>query len=274
MIKYGKTKVNFGGHFTFENIKTCEASLIYFLLYSGYISPFKNKICKISNYEVQSYFFKNIIEAWLKKNIPEFDISLILTSFEETLKYGNEFEKQFLQNMIYKDYDESYFQTLVAIPFIYRSEIQPKYKIYIEDQNVKNTKIDVLLTPKKGDSNSVFLLEVRQTKTHENINTMIEDALFQAFDKKHVYFLLEEAKQPKNKHWEKVYIRAVVFSPNDLKTKWKIIIKEIAFSKEKLQAACQKFENFKQANQEIKEERIKSLLSDLDSISEYPIKTS
>ncbi|OMJ65469.1 hypothetical protein SteCoe_38155 [Stentor coeruleus] len=78
------------------------------------------------------------------------------------------------------------------------------------------------------------------------------------------------AEQPGNDHWENFRIRTIVFSPNDLKTKWTITIRELVFSKEKLQLACRTFEEKKK---DAKELIIKYLFSSADSTSEYPSRT-
>lgn len=99
---------------------------------------------------------------------------------------------------------------------------------------------------------------------------MIKETLFQVFNEKYADYVLEKAELPENDYWKNFHIRAMVFSPNNLNTKWIITIKELTFSKEKLQTKCKNFEILKQKNQNAKEELIEFLLSDQDSISEYP----
>lgn len=62
-------------------------------------------------------------------------------------------------------------------------------------------------------------------------------------------------------------------SPDDLDTKWTITIKELKFSKEKLQIACKTFEEKKKRNR-LNEVPIEFLLSDRDSISNFQAKLS
>lgn len=270
LIKYGETIFNYEAGFNLEDIKTDENSLILLLLHFGYVTNSKDCICKIPNYEVSSYFFSVFVKAWLKRHIPESNLSFILTSFEEIQKYGYEFQDEILNKMVYGKYSESFFETLVIIPFVFKIHIEPKHKVYIENQIRENTRIGILLTPKKEDSNSVFLLELKKTETHGSINSMIKETLFQVFNEKYADYALEKAELPENDYWKNFHIRAMVFSPNNLNTKWTITIKELTFSKEKLQTKCKNFEILKQKNQNAKEELIEFLLSDQDSISEYP----
>ncbi|OMJ65470.1 hypothetical protein SteCoe_38156 [Stentor coeruleus] len=168
LIKYGETEVNYETYFRFENIETNEESLIILLLHSGYITKSKNGFYRIPNYEVQSYFFEHFITALLKKRIPKSSIPLILIDFEDTQKYVDKFQKEFLNKLVYGKYlGSSYFQTLVVIPFFFKSTEQPKHRIYVEKQTEAKMKIDILLTPKKGDSKLVFLLELKTVDTPE-----------------------------------------------------------------------------------------------------------
>ncbi|OMJ65285.1 hypothetical protein SteCoe_38590 [Stentor coeruleus] len=98
----------------------------------------------------------------------------------------------------------------------------------------------------------------------------MDQALLQVFNKKYAENVLKNAELSKNKHWESFRIRAIVFSPNNLETKWTINIRELVFSKEKLQIACRTFEEKKN---EAKELIIKYLFSSADSTSEYPSST-
>lgn len=117
----------------------------------------------------------------------------------------------------------------------------------------------------------MFLLELRKIETSGNINAIINETLLQVFNKKYAENVLEKAELPENNYWESFHIRAIVFSPNDLKTRWTITIKEITFSKEKLQTKCKTFEEKKMKNEK-NDALFEFLLSDKDSISEYPAK--
>ncbi|OMJ67501.1 hypothetical protein SteCoe_35317 [Stentor coeruleus] len=70
----------------------------------------------------------------------------------------------------------------------------------------------------------------------------MNETLIQVFNKKYAENVLEKVEQPGNNHWESFRIRAIVFSTNDLETKWTITIRELIFNKEKLQIACKNFE--------------------------------
>lgn len=273
LIKYGETQIDLGASFEFEDIESNESSFLLFLLHSGYITRFKVGIGKIPNYEVQSYFFKNLIPAWLKKRIPGYSINFNLASFEDVQKYGAEFEDKFLENLIFKKYSELFFQCLVVIPFSFEFGKQPKYLFYSEKQTETNSKIDILFTPIKNNSKSVFLLELKKVETHRSINTGMKEALFQIFDKKYAKHALENAELPENNHWESFHVRTIVFSPNNLKTKWTISIKELTFSKEKFKTTYKNFEE-KKERKEANEAIIEFLLSEPNSISEYPVKLS
>ncbi|OMJ94915.1 hypothetical protein SteCoe_1774 [Stentor coeruleus] len=98
----------------------------------------------------------------------------------------------------------------------------------------------------------------------------MNETLLQVFNKKYAENVLKKAEQPENNHWESFRIRTIVFSPNDLERKWTITIRELVFSKEKLQIACRTFEEKKN---EAKELIIKYLFSSADSTSEYPSST-
>ncbi|OMJ74222.1 hypothetical protein SteCoe_26912 [Stentor coeruleus] len=263
LIKYGETEVDYKAPFTFEDIKTNEKSLILLLLHSGYTTISKNGFCRIPNYEVQSYFFYNFVTTWLERRIPQSSIPLILINFEDTKKYVDEF----LDRLVYGKYPESYFQTLVAIPFSFKSITQSKYRIHVAKQTEANTKIDILLTPKKGDSKSVFLLELKIVDTPENMTIEMNQILFQVFNKKYAENVLKNAELPENKHWENFCIRIIVFSRNYSESKWTVDISELVFSKEKLQITCKTFEETKN---EAKESIIDHLLTSADSNSEYP----
>ncbi|OMJ94919.1 hypothetical protein SteCoe_1778 [Stentor coeruleus] len=132
LIKYGETEVNYEVPFTFEDIKTNEESLMLLLLHTGYITKSKNSFCRIPNYEIQSYFFYKFVTSWLERCIPQLNIPLILINFEDTQNYVDEFQNEFLDRLVYGKYSESYFQTLVVIPFSFKSTEKTKHRIYVE----------------------------------------------------------------------------------------------------------------------------------------------
>ena len=136
-------------------------------------------------------------------------------------------------------------------PFDKKNKLQVKHEINMEKRTDDNTRIDILLTPIKENSNSVFVLEIKKTKVYGSIESMIKKAFLQFFSKGYIKYALGKTEENKCKHWEIFHIRAIVFSPDKPKKNWIITIKEFKFNKEGLQAACTTIKKSKNKKNEI-----------------------
>ncbi|OMJ73247.1 hypothetical protein SteCoe_28126 [Stentor coeruleus] len=268
LMMNGQVEFKYNNAFTFSSIKTNEEDLLSLLLNAGYITNFENSIYKIPNQEVNFYIFKNLFPIWLKKRYPESNIKLLLTNFENIPQYGKAFQNEFLDKKGYENHSESYFKILVASPFVTLPK-NDAYKLYSEQTTDAKTRIDVLLSPINGKSNSVFILELKKTESSEKIEKIINDAFVQVFSRKYADYVLERAEEQENSHWKNFCIRVLVFSPNQLKNKWTITIKELIFDKEGLQKACETYEQ----NKGMEDSLIELLTPIASSISEYPCKS-
>ncbi|OMJ65008.1 hypothetical protein SteCoe_39859 [Stentor coeruleus] len=123
-------------------------------------------------------------------------------------------------------------------------------------QQMQKTRIDVLLSPINGKSNSVFILELKKTESSEKIEKIINDAFVQVFSRKYADYVLERAEEQENSHWKNFCIRVIA-------------IKELIFDKEGLQKACETYEQ----NKGMENSLIDLLKPITSSISEYPCKS-
>ena len=220
--------------------KISPSSIFSLMLHAGYLTrdPTQTDVYKIPNTEIKRSFYQEIVPIWMEKTFgTKNTVSLIddlVGSIENIERYKQVVQGRLLSHLSCSNKTEADFQALLGgiamLGYISRRP-DAKHDPQLEATNVSQTRIDTMFSPLRGKSSVVIIHEYKKSDKTDEVEKLLDDALWQICTKRYMKKAIEQHKQhTQHSHWKEIIIRSVLFFKSEIGGGWSIQAKEHRFT--------------------------------------------